>query len=108
MKFISRVQQMPFVTLKTRPLIYRGGTTPIQKGVDTLIATDMVSMAFLDHYDISILVSGDGDLAPAVDAIKAAGKQIIAAMFTRSRSAAVAKSADQEIRLDANFLTDCY
>lgn len=107
MKFISRVQQMPFVTLKTRPLLFRRGGY-IQKGVDTLLATDMVSMAFLNHYDLSILVSGDGDLAPAVDAVKAAGKQIIAATFARSRSTAVANSADQEIRLNAAFFTDCY
>jgi uncharacterized LabA/DUF88 family protein len=107
MKFFSRVQRMPFVTLKTRPLLFRRGGY-IQKGVDTLIATDMVSMAFLNHYDLSILVSGDGDLAPAVDAVKAAGKQIVAAMFNRSRSNAVANSADQEIRLDAIFFVDCY
>jgi uncharacterized LabA/DUF88 family protein len=107
MRFFNQVQRMPFVTLKTRPLIFRRGGY-IQKGVDTLIATDMVSMAFLNHYDLSILVSGDGDLAPAVDAAKAAGKQIIAAMFNRSRSNAVASSADQEIRLDAGFFVDCY
>jgi uncharacterized LabA/DUF88 family protein len=68
----------------------------------------MVSMAFLNHYDVAVHVSGDGDLAPAVDAVKAAGKQIIAAMIARSRSTAVANSADQEIRLDAAFFTDCY
>lgn len=107
MRFINKVQQMSFVTLKTRPLISRGGGY-IQKGVDTLLATDMVSMAFLNHYDVSILVSGDGDLAPAVDAVKAAGKQIIAAMFAPSRSTAVAISADQEIRLDGGFFVDCY
>jgi uncharacterized LabA/DUF88 family protein len=107
MRFINRVNQMPFVTLKTRPLIFRRGGY-IQKGVDTLLATDMVSMAFLNHYDLSVLVSGDGDLAPAADAVKAAGKQIIAATFTRSRSTAVANSADQEVRLDANYFIDCY
>lgn len=98
---------MSFVTLKTRPLILRGGVL-IQKGVDTLIATDMVSMAFLNHYDVSILVSGDGDLAPAIEAIKDAGKQIIVATFPRSRSTAVSNSADQEIQLYPDFLSDCY
>ncbi len=89
-RFFNKVQAMPFVTLKTRPLVARGNTL-IQKGVDTLIATDMVSMAFLGHYDIAFLVSGDGDLAPAADAVKAAGEQIIVAAFQRSRSTAVAK-----------------
>lgn len=106
MKFFNRVHTMPFVTLKTRPLVSRG-IGLIQKGVDTLIATDMVSMAFLNHYDIAFLVSGDGDLAPAVEAVKAAGKQIIVAAFVRSRSTAVANAADHEILLDGTFLTDC-
>ncbi len=97
----------PFVTLKTRPLVYRGGTF-IQKGVDTLIATDMVSMAFLGHYDIAFLVSGDGDLAPAVEAVKAAGKQIIVAAFSRSRSTAVGNAADHEIVLNAAYFEGCY
>ncbi len=107
MKFFNKVHAMPFVMLKTRPLMARGGTY-IQKGVDTLIATDMVTMAFLGHYDVAILVSGDGDLAPAVDAVKAAGKQIIVAASYRSRSYAIAKSADQEILLTPAYLTACY
>lgn len=75
MKFFNRVHAMPFVTLKTRPLVSRG--------------------------------IGDGDLAPAVEAVKAAGKQIIVAAFVRSRSTAVANAADHEILLDGTFLTDC-
>lgn len=105
-RFFNRVQGMPFVTLKTRTLVARG-TALIQKGVDTLLATDMVSMAFLNHYDIAFLVSGDGDLAPAVDAVKAAGKQIIVAAFPRSRSTAVGNAADHEIILSAAYMSDC-
>ena len=57
---------MSFVTLKTRPLIARGGTY-LQKGVDTLVAT-----------------------------------------FPRSRSTAIAQSADQELVLKQDILKDCY
>lgn len=106
-RFFNRVHKMPFVMLKTRPLLYRNGVH-IQKGVDTLIATDMVSMAFLGHYDIAFLASGDGDLAPAVEAVKAAGKQIIVAAFPRSRSAAVGNAADHEIVLNPGYFQDCY
>lgn len=105
-RYFNKVQAMPFVMLKTRPLIYRGGTF-IQKGVDTLLATDMVSMAFLNHYDIAFLVSGDGDLAPAAEAVKAAGKQVIVAAFPRSRSAAIGKAADHEIVLTAKYMNGC-
>lgn len=106
-RYFNRVHTMPFVMLKTRPLVLRGGTY-IQKGVDTLLATDMVAMAFLNHYDIAFLVSGDGDLAPAVDAVKAAGKQIIVAAFSRSRSAAVGNAADHEIVLSPAYMGGCY
>lgn len=106
-RYFNKVQAMPFVTLRTRRLLLRGGIY-IQKGVDTLLATDMVSMAFLNHYDIAFLVSGDGDLAPAVEAVKAAGKQIIVAAFQRSRSAAVGNAADHEIVLTPAYLADCY
>ena len=106
-RFFNRVHGMPFVTLKTRPLLFRAGEY-VQKGVDTLIATDMVSMAFLNHYDIAFLVSGDGDLAPAVEAVKAAGKQIIVAAFQRSRSLAVGQAADHEVVLTADFFEGCY
>ena len=106
-RYFNRVQGMSFVMLKTRPLILRGGTY-IQKGVDTLLATDMVSMAFLGHYDIAFLVSGDGDLAPAVEAVKAAGKQAIVAAFPRSRSTAIGQAADQEVILTQAYMSDCY
>jgi uncharacterized LabA/DUF88 family protein len=106
-RFFNKIHRMPFVTLKTRTLICRNGIF-IQKGVDTLIATDLVTMAFLNHYEAAVLVSGDGDVAPAADAVKAAGKQIIVATFPRSRSTAIAQSADQEVILDKAFISDCY
>ena len=106
-RYFNKVQAMSFVMLKTRPLMLRAGTF-IQKGGDTLLATDMVSMAFLNHYDIAFLVSGDGDLAPAVEAVKAAGKQAVVAAFARSRSAAIGKAADQEIALNESYMKGCY
>lgn len=106
-RYFNRVQTMSFVMLKTRPLILRAGTY-IQKGVDTLLATDMVSMAFLNHYDIAFLVSGDGDLAPAVEAVKAAGKQAVVAAFPRSRSTAIGQAADQEVILNQGYMNGCY
>lgn len=106
-RFFNAVRRMSFVEVKARPLLFRGGAY-IQKGVDTLLATDMVSKAFLSQYDVAVLVSGDGDLAPAVEAVKAAGRQVIVAAFPRSRSSAIGQAADLEILLGANYFEGCY
>jgi uncharacterized LabA/DUF88 family protein len=44
--------------------------THAQKGVDTRIAVDMVTMAVDNAYDTAILVSGDSDLSEAVNYIR--------------------------------------
>jgi uncharacterized LabA/DUF88 family protein len=38
-----------------------------EKGVDVLIATDMIRFAWEDVYDVGVLVSADRDLQPAVE-----------------------------------------
>lgn len=46
----------------------------IEKGVDTRIATDMITLAYKNVYDTAILVSGDGDFAYAIESVKELGK----------------------------------
>lgn len=52
-----------------RPLNYRDPSSPKEKGIDVLIAIDMVMMAMRNDYDVSILVSDDTDLLPALEAV---------------------------------------
>jgi uncharacterized LabA/DUF88 family protein len=42
----------------------------VEKLTDVNIAVDMVMMALRDEYDTAILISGDGDLVPAINAVK--------------------------------------
>lgn len=44
--------------------------THIQKGVDTRIVVDVISLAQSDAYDVGIIVSGDSDLAEAIDWVR--------------------------------------
>jgi uncharacterized LabA/DUF88 family protein len=70
----------------TRPLNYRavawdGEGRPAQweareKGIDVLLAIDMVMGAFRDEYDTAVVVSADTDLVPAVEAVLALGKRV--------------------------------
>lgn len=47
-----------------------------EKGVDVLIAVDMIIGAYENLYDILILVSSDTDLLPAIDKVKKLGKKV--------------------------------
>jgi uncharacterized LabA/DUF88 family protein len=49
---------------------------PRQKSVDTLIAVDMLSKAYENHYDIALIISGDEDYLPVVDAVKNTGRRV--------------------------------
>ena len=46
------------------------GKLPTEKMTDVRIASEMITDAFQDKYDTAFLVSGDKDLAPAVEIIK--------------------------------------
>ena len=55
-----------------------------EKAVDVKLAVDLLE--FVDIYDTAIIVSGDGDYVPAVQAVKNRGKQVVNVSFeTRSR-----------------------
>lgn len=49
----------------------------LEKGVDVQIALDLAVGAIEDHFDIALLISGDGDLANAVQIAKHFGKRVI-------------------------------
>lgn len=46
------------------------------KGVDIALTKDMLSHAFLGHYEVAVLVAGDGDYVPLVEQVKRFGKLV--------------------------------
>jgi NYN domain len=53
----------------------------VEKGVDTLIATDLIRLAVANAYDAAVLASSDADMLPAVEFVQTLGKKIIQAGF---------------------------
>lgn len=47
-----------------------------KKGIDTLIALDMISKAYENQYDVAILFARDEELSEAINAVKDAGKRV--------------------------------
>jgi uncharacterized LabA/DUF88 family protein len=56
--------------------------TAREKGVDTAIVTDLLSLAWERAYDVAVLVSSDADLVPAVARLQEKGFKIINAAWT--------------------------
>lgn len=55
-----------------------------EKGVDTLIATDLIRLAWEDAYDLAVLATSDSDLVPAAEFLNLKGRKVIQAGFPPS------------------------
>jgi hypothetical protein len=71
-----------------------------EKAVDTNIVAHMVEGACCNLYDTLILVSGDGDLAPGVQAARKRGKRVIIAQLAHTISSTLAQAASEVWELD--------
>ncbi|MDE0029681.1 MAG: NYN domain-containing protein [Deltaproteobacteria bacterium] len=52
-----------------------------EKGVDVRMATDMISLAWADNYDIAVLVSSDRDFVPVAEFLDTRGIKVIHGAF---------------------------
>ena len=81
----------------------------MEKGIDVNIAVDMLKLAFLNYYDVAILISGDGDFVPVVKSVQELGKKVINAYFKdRERTGFhLRNSSDDFIEINSSFLKGC-
>jgi uncharacterized LabA/DUF88 family protein len=101
-KFLSALYNTPYLEVRLGGSKYRGDTA-VEKGIDVMIATDLLRLAWDDHYDVAVLVTGDGDFAYAVQAVKDTGKHVEIAAFPANLSWELANVAD-----DREFFTPEY
>lgn len=82
-----------------KPILYTE-----EKQVDTSLVADVVLFAVRDAYDIAVVFSGDGDVAPALEAARSLGKRAIVATFTMaSTSRTLQRSAWSTVDLSAHL-----
>src|SRR5437762_1637582 len=53
-----------------------------EKRVDTRLVADLIHHAANDNFDAVVLISGDADFVPAVEAVNALGKQVWVATWS--------------------------
>ncbi len=75
-ELFEKLKDNSLIELRTTPL-KQSEAEIYQKGVDVLLATDLVNLAHTGAYDIAIILSGDTDLIEAVKLVKNLGKTVI-------------------------------
>jgi len=95
------VELLPDV--ETKFGVLRGGRPrrpPRQKGVDGLIAVDMLVGAFRGLYQVGILIAGDADFVPIVNAVRREGVMVVVAAEEASLADDLRRAADRVWPLD--------
>jgi uncharacterized LabA/DUF88 family protein len=103
-KFLASLHDMAYMEVRLG-IIKQRGEEMVEKGVDVMLATDLVVKALRDQYDTAIVVSGDGDFFPAYQAVKDVGKHVEVAAFDANLSAEAARTADVYIKLNKTWFT---
>lgn len=103
--YLERVKRLPGFEIRTGNL-KKDSRGYKQKGVDSLIAIDMLSKAYEEHYDIVILVTGDEDLLPIVKAVKDAGKRVFGAFFGKHISSNLKEAFDLCFEIDKDWVAN--
>ncbi len=97
---LHKHQQVLFEKLKKAGFyIVRGHIRQIgkiysEKGVDVRIGIDLVEGAYENRYNRAILISSDGDLAPAVEMVTRKGKKVEIVGFEHKPSYALKQKAN--------------
>jgi uncharacterized LabA/DUF88 family protein len=103
-EFLDILRKTPYLEIRL------GGTKvaqgiPVEKGIDIMLATDLLYFAWNDFYDVAVLVSGDSDFAYALQAVKNMGKHVEVAYFETGTSKDLLNVADNRYLLNRSFFT---
>jgi uncharacterized LabA/DUF88 family protein len=97
----DKVKRLPDTELRFGSLRAKSRKTPQQqKGVDVLLAVDMVVGAFTRIFDIAILIAGDADFIPAVQEVRRRGVRVVIASFQTTTSPELVDEADRWVHID--------
>ena len=101
-EFLNALRETPYLEVRL------GGTKlaqgiPVEKGIDVMLATDLLHFAWNNLYDVAVLVSGDSDFAYALQAAKNMGKHVEVAYFEGNVSRDLLDVADNRHLLNRKF-----
>ncbi|MBE0415546.1 MAG: NYN domain-containing protein, partial [Dehalococcoidia bacterium] len=100
--FLNALRETPYLEVRLGSTKLAQGIL-VEKGIDIMLATDLLHFAWNNLYDVAVLVSGDSDFAYALQAVKNMGKHVEVAYFESSVSKDLLDIADNRHLLDPNF-----
>ena len=106
-KFLSALYNTPYLEVRLGASKMRGDVV-VEKGVDIMLATDLLHFGWDHLYDVAILVSGDGDFAYALQAVKNIGKHVEVVAFPANLSWELVQIADQRELLTPEYFADLW
>jgi uncharacterized LabA/DUF88 family protein len=101
-EFLDILNKTPYLEVRLGSTKVAQGV-PVERGIDIMLATDLLYYAWHDLYDVAILVSGDSDFIYAVQVVKNMGKHVEVAYFETAVSKDLTDMADNKHLLDLNF-----
>jgi uncharacterized LabA/DUF88 family protein len=90
-----------------RPTIFKRTRSREAKGVDISLATDMLSNAHRNNFDVAILASGDGDFLPVVEEVQRLGKAVYLLSVGDKVNPGLILASDRNLDLGAEVLQYC-
>jgi uncharacterized LabA/DUF88 family protein len=106
-EFLDILRKTPYLEIRLGSTKVTQGI-PVEKGIDIMLATDLLYFAWNDFYDVAVLVSGDSDFAYALQAVKNMGKHVEVAYFEGGVSKDLLNIADNRHLLNRSFFIDLW
>lgn len=106
-EFLDSLRRTPYLEVRLGATKMLQGTL-VEKGIDIMLATDLLHFAWIGLYDVAILVSGDGDFAYAIQAVKNMGKRVEVASFESHAARSLLEVADYRHLLERSFFKDLW
>ena len=103
-EFLDALRKTPYLEVRLGTTKIAQGVA-VEKGIDIMLATDLLYFAWNDFYDVAVLVSGDSDFTYALQAVKNMGKHAEVAYFESGISKDLLNIADNRHLLDRGFFS---
>ncbi|MBI4296502.1 MAG: NYN domain-containing protein [Chloroflexi bacterium] len=103
-EFLDILRKTPYLEVRLGGTKLAAGI-PVEKGIDIMLAADLLYFAWNNSYDVAVLVSGDADFAYALKTVKNMGKHTEVAYFESSIGKDLLDAVDNWIALDHKFFT---